>query len=140
MSVFDRAIKSAKRMIEKYGESVTLKTFTYTTPDSSKPWKSAITTETVGSEEVPVSTSTFFKCVFISPSVSGNSMFGKELLQYLKGTDISTGKIRGFVAGESLIAKLNDVILRGNEELKILGIDTISPNGRNILHVLEFDR
>ena len=128
MAVFDRQIKTVKRIIDKYGESVTLKSTAFTTPDSSKPW------------EVTQSSSTdsTIKMLFLSPSNAGDTLFGRELLQYLKATEVSTGMVRGYVEG-AVNLKIADLVVRASATLKIKAIDTLSPNGQKIMHVLEFE-
>ena len=130
MGVFDTQIKTVKRLIDKYGEPVALKTTGSTISNPTKPWEST--------DSVPVSTDV--KIVFLSPSASGNSMFSKELLQYLSGTSVSSGTVRGYMAPSTVIPKLADIVVRSSAELKIKAVETISPNGQILLHVLEFDR
>lgn len=130
MGVFDRQIASAKRLIDKYGQSVQIKTLAHTIPNPAKPWESV---------DVPASPITV-KMVFISPSSSGESLLGRQLLEYLKGTEVVTGQIRGLMAASSLITpKMSDVVLRDSKELKIKAVDTLAPNGQAILHTIEFE-
>lgn len=133
MGIFDSKIKTVKRLIEKYGQTVTLTNIAFTAEDSNKPWDQT-------EDTTPDPETINLKMVFLSPSASGLSMIGKELLQYLGGSDINSGKVRGFLAPSSYVPKLNDIISRDSEELKICAIDTLSPNGQIIMHILEFDR
>lgn len=129
MGAFDRQIKTVKRLIDKYGELVTIKTPAYSIPDPNKPWVSV---------QVPPS-SVNLKMVFLSPSSTGESLFGKELLQYLSGTQTPSGGIRGYMASSSIVPNLSSIILRSNKELVVKAVDTLSPNGQIIMHTLEFN-
>ncbi len=128
MGIFDRHIKRISKIIDKYGQTVSIKSIPYTVADGSKPWDF-----TEGLE-----TSTNVKMLFLSPNQSGNSSITKELLQYLTGTENISGKIRGYLAADSIVPKMNNVVIRNGEELKIFAIDTIAPNEQTLMYILEF--
>lgn len=113
MGQYDRQIASVDRMIKKFGQVVTFKRFG---PDITKN----------------------ICMVFISPSASGESQFGKELLQYLSGTQVASGCVRGYCAPFKYTPKLNDIFIRDGKELIIKAVDTIKPGSQEILHIVEF--
>lgn len=128
MGVFDRQIESVKRLIEKYGELITFKRLAYTVSDPNKPWLQT---------EIP-ETNKDLKIVFLSPGASASTLFGRELLQYLKGTQTITGEVRGYMASGSIVPRQNDIVIRNGKEIKISAIDILNPNGQDILYTLEF--
>lgn len=113
MGQYDRQIKSVKKLIAKYGQIVTHGSNT-------------------GNIDIMM--------VFLSPSASGESKIGSQILQYLAGTQVSSGELRGFVAPFGIEPSLTDIIVRDGKELVISSIDTLAPNGQPILHVFEFVR
>jgi len=130
MGQFDRQINTVKRLIAKYGQTVTFKHINSPVAlDDSKPREK---TDIAASQ-------TDIKMVFLSPSVSGASQFGKELLQYLSGTEIAKGTVRGYCGSFQYEPKLNDIFIRDGNELTIKAADTLAPNGQIIMHIVEFD-
>lgn len=129
MGTFDRQVKSVKRLIDKYGQLVTFKSTTLLNANTNKPWE--LTNGTPAQKDI--------KVIFLSPSSNGESFLGRELLQYLTGTSVASGKIRGYCAAFEYEPKLNDIITRDSNELTIKAVDTLSPNGQVLMHVLEFD-
>ena len=129
MGIYDRHIATVKRLIAKYGQDVIFRSTNQAIADSTKPWEN---TETTPNE-------TTVKMVFIDPSTTGTSLIGKEILQYLKGTSIPSGVVRGLCAPFAYVPKLNDVFIRDGNQLTVSGIDTLAPGGISIMHTLEFD-
>lgn len=127
MGVFDRQRQTVKRLIEKYGESVVIKTLAYTIPDPLKPWELT---------EIPPSQVTA-KMLFLAPGNSGVTMLGRELFQYLSGSQSVTGELRGYLSWE-FSPKVNDLVIRSSKELKIKSIDSLAPNEQTLLHTIEF--
>lgn len=130
MGIFDRQIGAVKRLIAKYGQTVTFK---HINPpivlDPLKPWDIVDINPDVA----------YIKMVFLSPSVSGESRINQELLQYLSGSAIPSGAVRGYCASFEYIPKLNDIFIRDGNELTVKAIDTLAPNGQAILYTVEFD-
>lgn len=128
MAVFDRQIRSVTRLISKYGQTVTLKSTSSVTPNPTKPW-----------EQTDTSTETQVPMVFLSPSVSGAALLGKEFMEYIKGSELKVSEIRAYMAPTSVAPKVSDIVVRDGKEMKIRAIDTLNPNGQTILHTLEFE-
>lgn len=123
MGIYDNAVKTAKRLIHRYGQSVTWRQPAATTPGNT-PWKptaAAPTDETV-------------KIVFLPKT--GDS---KELLRYLAGTEITIGSLQGLMPVTDFEPDLNDVVLRDGKELRIKAITPLSPGGVIIFYTIEFD-
>jgi len=130
MGVFDRQIAIVQKLISKYGQTVEFKTITQTITNPAKPWEATDST-----------ISTNLKMIFLSPSASGESLLGRELLQYMKGTEVSFGEIRGLMAFHStVVPKMADIVVRDSKELKIKAIDILAPNGQTILYTIEFEK
>lgn len=119
---YDRQVNTVKQLIAKYGQIVTFKRFGF--PDTGEFAVEDIT------EDIPM--------LFLSPSASGESQLAKELLQYLSGTTIASGVLRGYCGAFSQTPLLTDTFIRAGQELSIKAIDTLSPNGQVILHTVEF--
>lgn len=127
MGQFDRAIATAKRLIEKNGQVVTWrKTEDGTAPDGSKPWKPGTTVVT----DYPVS------IVFLP-----ESRVGYEFLAMLANTEVPKGKLTGLMAAPSgFVPTLKDVVVRGSETLGLRSLDPLAPNGDVIIYTIGFDR
>jgi hypothetical protein len=128
MGTFDEEIETVKELVEEFGELITFKRLSYTVSDPDKPW---IQTEIPGTQKD-------LKIIFLSPGASASTLFGRELLQYLKGSQTITGEVRGYMASGSIVPKQNDIVIRKGKELKISAIDILNPNGQDILYTLEF--
>ena len=126
MERFDRAIKTVLKLVAKNGQTVTFKHTNQSVPNVNEPWNMV--------ESLPNTQD--IKMVFLSPS--SNSQVGKELLQYLTGTSVPTGKIRGYCGPFNYVPKLNDVFIRNGQTLIISAVDTLSPNGQTIMYIVEF--
>ena len=129
MVTYDRQVKTANRLIAKYGQSVTVTQIPQIIADPSKPWETT--------DGTPVITTV--KMIFFSPTATGDSQLGKEILQYLKGMDVAFGQIRGYLGASALVPKISDIVTRDSKVLKIKAVDTLAPNGQAIFHVLEFE-
>lgn len=124
MGVFDRQIASAKRLIAKNGQFVTWRSIGEPTPvDPNKPWDETTHTQTDSS----------VKIAFLP-----TDRIGAEFRNYLAGTSVPMGKELGYMAPVDFTPSLKDVVLRGSEELSILKIDRIAPNGEIVLYIIEF--
>lgn len=124
MSVFDRQIATATRLIKKYGQSVTWRSLpdgTVTDPD--KPWRP------VNGGHVDHS-----PIICFLPDDRENRQF----YAYLTGKEVSSGTTLGYMAAVNFEPKLKDIVIRDGVEYQIQNINLLSPNGENILYTIEF--
>jgi hypothetical protein len=127
MARFDRAIKTAERLIERNGQSVIWRTVNDGTPsDPLKPWKP--------SDQADVDRTAFICFLPVDKEA-------KQLFRFLRGTnDLPTGNIQGLMKGNvNFEPNLKDVVLRDGEILRIRSIDLLSPNGQKVLYTIEFE-
>lgn len=129
MGTYDRQVKTANRLIAKYGQLVTVTQIPQIIADPNKPWET--------SDGTPVPTTV--NMAFFSPSATGDSQLGKELLQYIKGMDVAFGQIRGYLGASALVPKISDIVTRDGKELKIKAADPLAPNGQAIFWIIEFE-
>lgn len=125
MSIYDRQIAQAKRLIAKKGQLVTWVPQDVTIPDNTKPWKTA----PVGSPPTfPVS------MVFLS---SGKTVIEAQS-HLFTGTSVPDGAPKALMGVVPFTPKINDTVLRGSETLTVKSIDTLAPNGDPILYTIYF--
>ncbi len=125
MGTYDRQIASAKRMLKKYGQSITWTSLTDGDPsDSSQPWK---VTDADPSDNTAIIA--FFEI--------GSET--RKMQMYRAGTEISQGVLMGYMAAQGFTPKIKDVITRDGEQYTVKNIDTLSPNGEVILYTIEFE-
>lgn len=124
MGVFDRQFKTAKRLLDKYGETAVFSHYEATEVDPSKPWLSS--GKTTSEHNV--------KCVFL-PNTSNL----KQTLEKLGNSTTPSSDTVGYITGISFKPTMNDFITRGDgTKYTVLNGDAINPNGEgNILWVLE---
>jgi len=126
-SRFSVHVKTVQKAIAKFGQTVT---YNQTTAVSvGNPWEGAT------SKGPDIS----LKILFLAPSATGETQFGKELLTYLKGTETSKTQVRGYMAYNGFEPAKSDIVVRDGKELVIGAVDTLAPDGTSILHVLEFE-
>ena len=126
---YQRQAASADRMINKKGATVKFVSVPTVLVDPNKPWEP--------SSGVAVETN--LKMVFLSPSSSGDSQLGKELLQFMQGTEVVTGQIRGYMGALGITPKISDKVIRDSKTLIIKAVDTLKPADIAILHIVEFE-
>lgn len=130
MGQFDRQIATVKRLVLKNGELVTWRIPTAEPPDpspSDTPWK-PVADDATDYDNVPV--------CFLPVGTINN-----ELMHLLKGTEVTTGSVKGLMGAVSFVPAANAVVVRSNgETLRIKSIDTLSPNGQIILYTIVFDQ
>lgn len=125
MGVYDRQIATAKRLITKFGQSVTWQQITDGAPgDSSKPWKPGAATTVENTVDI----------VFLP-----EDRRDYEFLRALSGTSIPTGNLVGYMAATTFTPTLKDTVLRGTEKLGVKSIDPIAPNGEILLYIVRFE-
>ena len=122
MSVFGRQLEAARRMIAKYGQSVTFRTLTDgALPDPNAPWLPG----------TPVNVDHAVKIAFFPNSTQNN-----EFLHYVQGTDVPAGTEVGYLAPSGFEPTLKDLIIRSGKTLAIKSVDRIAPNGEILLYIL----
>ncbi len=125
MGVYDRQIATALRLIKAKGQVVTWRKLDDGAPaDSSKPWKPSAATPDDNTVSI----------VFLPPTKEN-----KQLIRYLKGTEVPTGSLDGLMHAVSFEPAAKDIVIRDGKELVIKSIDPLSPNGEVILYFLEFE-
>ena len=123
MSVYDRQIASAIRLIKAKGQTVTWKK-TNLVQDSTQPWKTSDPSAAMHSVAI----------VFLKPQ----SDFRNKMNHLLKGTDVPNGGVRGLMGAVDFTPDLTDVVIRNEVEMRIMNFDVIAPNGDAILYDIEF--
>lgn len=121
-NVYSTNIAMARRLIATKGQKVQ--------------WK--VLTPTVGAEEwkPAAAKSVLFEVdmVFL-PDDKRNF----ESIVFKPGTNVPEGNIVGYLAGTNMFEpNQEDTVIRNGKELRISTIETIAPNGTNILHIIRF--
>lgn len=124
MGQFDRQIKTALKLIAKNGQAVKWRVVRNGEADPSTPWKPALPIEVV---EYDVE-----MCFLpISRQI-------RESLVFMKGSDVSTSSVMGYMGAVEFAPSLKDVVIRDGQEYRIENIDYLAPNGQNILYTVIF--
>lgn len=123
----DRAIDTAKRLIERYGETCSWQKKTNGTPaDAAKPWKAG------------ASRNSYFDCKIVF--LRSDKLNLKAVVKALKGTtdENAQGYQRGLLAGDcGFVPSVNDTIIRGDGSTSVLmSIDKLAPNGLTVFYEL----
>lgn len=122
MSIYSTAIKTALRLIKRYGEAVTWVVEGTPTADGATPW---ITSD--GAE-------TSFSVSILYTSHSDN-----PLAKLLPGTEIETGELQGLMPAVNFTPKVDDTVIRSNgTKLAIQSVRPLAPSGETILWFLVF--
>lgn len=121
MAQFDNQIATAKRLIDKYGEtSVHRRTVDGSPADPSQPWNPG----------TPVSTDTSVSAVWLNYDQ-----------QRVDGQTIKTGDQEVLIPGSDLDAAPDastDVLIRASgEQWSIVSVEPLSPNGQLILYTVQ---
>jgi hypothetical protein len=122
MSIYDRQIATAKRLIKTKGQLIIWSQTNIVV--GTKPWLSS----------TPTSVNHNVSIVFLPQSRTI-----MEFFRYLKGTDIPIGSMIGLMAAVDFEPKVSDIIIRPNDELKIKSINPLAPNGDIIFYQLEIE-
>jgi hypothetical protein len=126
MGVFDRATATALRLIKKNGQSVVWRSnFDGSPIDSLKPWNK--------SDVTPTDNNTVIVFLPIGARVERSTQRTQE------SDNVFTGYQYGYMGKVSFPISIKDVVIRNGIELRIKSIDTLSPNGEQILHEIEFE-
>lgn len=123
MSIYQRQIDSAKRLIKTKGQLVLWRRF-IDVPTSTK-WKPE-----------PPTTEDHNVYITFFPIMSAM----KEFLRYIKDSDIPVGTIQGYMAAQTFEPTLRDIVIAGSDVYKVKGIQKLAPNGDTILYIIEFDK
>jgi len=125
MGVFTEEIEFVKQDIDEFGKDLVWRKLINTDlPDEAKPWQPG----DYDVEDFPVR-------ILLIP-------FNKEDRQtqkYPKDSSISSGSVMGLMAagGLEFEPKLRDVVIDGEQQIKVTNINKLSPNGEDILYFLE---
>lgn len=117
---FDRQIKSALKMITKYGQKVVWRIITET-QDVSEPWKNSA--QTVANHTVSI--------CFLPTNKQE-----LESIAFRAGIEVPKGCVLGYMGAQDFEPNLKDAVVRQGVKLSIFYIDKLSPNGQNLLYTL----
>lgn len=124
MARFDRAIKTALRLIAKNGEKVKWRVIDDpVSVDPSQPWNPGLATPDD-------------KDVIICFLPIDRQMM--ETLTFIKNTEVSKGSVMGLMGNVPFSPNLKDVVIRYGVELRIANINVLSPNGQKVLYTVVF--
>jgi len=127
MGYYDRQIATALRMIEAKGQAVTWEQRTASGGTAAKPGDTVVATHAVNIAFLPL-----------------EREYLQTFLSMMKGTDVPSGLILGYMGQVDFVPTLKDTVLRGSERLSIAddnGIEVYDPNGEGvILYVLRLSR
>lgn len=123
MAVYGRFIKSAKRLIAKYGEACVWIENVAAVEDPDKPWLS------IPAQEVRHNV----RIAFFPKGGSGLETLAKAL-----NSEITIGNVTGYMAAVSFKPSNKDSILRADGKvLAIEGMDEINVNGESVMFTIE---
>ena len=116
MGQFDRAIATAKRLIEKNGQAVTWRQFTNET-DADEPWK---TDSTPTDKSVVI---VFFP----------DNRTGYEFARSMGNSEVPRGNTIGLMAAQDFTPTLKDQIVRDGKVYSIESLEQLRPNDQLIM-------
>lgn len=122
MAQFDRAIRTALRLIKKNGHRVEWKQ--YGESEQGQPWKPLSDVEV---------TNYPFICFLPLDRI------GKEFLISLGQSEAVSGSVYGLMGAQSFVPNLKDTVYRDGVSLDISSIEVLSPNGQIILYIIMFN-
>lgn len=121
-----RAIATAKRLIDKNGQSVVWRKPAPADP-TAKPWRDVRDGEPT---DTPV------KIVWVTPKFLQTMAF----LINDKGTDVPKGVEQALMAAQTFEPELTDRVVIGGVEWSLFRVDPVKPNGTPILYRLYIHR
>ena len=125
MARFDAQIKTALRLIAKNGQAAKWRIVRDGAPvDSSQPWKPT-------QPATPVEHDVTICFLPINKEM-------RETIAYLRGTEVPTGSVMGYMGAVDFEPSSKDVVIRDGVEMRIENIDVLSPNGQIILYTAVF--
>ena len=118
MPVYTQQIATAKRLLAKYGQSVSVYSYSDNTPDATKPWRTSAPTSSVQ---------------------TGTAAFFDYDVKHIDGELIHVGDKKVLLAAKGLTSKPTPKgeIRVGADIWKIVNVNTLSPNGEDILYTLQ---
>lgn len=119
---FDRQISTALRLIKKNGQKVVWRKIE-DVKNTDKPWlpsDAIVTNYDVDICFLPVGRE------------------GMDTMVFFQNTEVEIGSVKGLMGDVDFEPSLKDVVIRGEEELRILSIDLLSPNGQEVLYKIRF--
>jgi hypothetical protein len=123
MAVYTRFIKTALRLIKKYGQIVDW-TIPLKQNDNTQPWL-----KLDGLPEIKKPSIAFFTV--------DKEM--KETFRYGEGfRDVAEGSLIGYMGAVDFEPSLNDSVFRNGKTLQIKNIDCLNVNGEIVLYTIEF--
>lgn len=127
MTVFNRQIATAKRLITKYGQSVVWQQIRdLPSIDSDEPWKA-------GGAATAVNITV--KIVFIP-----NTRINYETLKaMIAGFEISTGQTLGYMAAQSFTPSRKDIVIRNGVQYRIEKVNELNVDGSPIIYTIAFN-
>lgn len=124
MSIYDRSIASALRMIERYGVQCQWTSGKVVAADPDRPW--------LGGAAEP-GTHEPFIC-FLPASTTAVTGFG--LTAFRKDTDVGEFSTYGLMGAQDFTPDMGDRVLRDGQPLVIKNIDVLMPADVPILYIL----
>lgn len=94
---------------------------------------SPVETDEPWNTELGPSTSYDVKIVFLQDALED-----RQLIKYLKGTEITDGQVNGIMYRYGFEPKLKDVVEWQGRELVVKAIDPLAPIDKAIVYILEF--
>lgn len=131
MGRYDRQIATARRLIRKYGQPCLWADPGTPVPDPERPGMT-IPAQPVVYTDIPIA--------FFPPSVLeiGQISNINASLNYARDSDVVTFSLIGYMPKVAFTPNLNGVVTRDGKELFLLNIQTLAPNGDDILYMLVF--
>jgi hypothetical protein len=119
MAIYDRQIKTAKRLISKYGVSVPV-TNKRIVKNDLEPWKTTEVTET-----------NTVKICFL-PLDSGTL----KTLSMIPGTEVPKGAVLAYMGAVTFDVDLTTTVVHEGKTWAMYYMDKLAPNGRPILYTM----
>lgn len=124
MGEYDRAIATAKRLIEKKGQTVQWRK--NTGEAGSEPWKS---------QRPAAGTLPEVKIVFFPPDEGS-----RRTLQQITGVELPRADEYGLMAAVPFSPQAGDAVLRAGIGSAVVGVSPLAPGGDVVLYTLWFSR
>ena len=125
MARFDRQVQTAKKLIAKNGQLVKWRIVRDAAPvDTAQPWKPT-------NPATPVEHDVTICFLPITKEM-------RETIAYLRGTEVPTGYVMGYMGAVNFEPSLKDVVIRDGKELRLFNVEELNPNGQTILYTMVF--
>lgn len=123
-TVYDEDIAAALEMIQEFGQLCTWQKQVSTPTDPAHPW--------FGGEAPPQDFNPYI--VFLPATDSASSGFG--LTKFRKGEDVPAFSTFGLMGAQDFTPEVADKLFRAGLALTVVGVDTIAPADKPVLHIL----